>query len=269
MRTARGLGVDLSTGLGRDVFTLLAGAHVPHVYGWTPGLRYARVLFTNPDVASLHAKSSGAVVVCVQELNASSPREPYEDEVGIAWLAHSSIMAGLMPRLRLALERGRFLSSAPQQQEPYVSEDDLALASATSLASEEIPAGFHAITGPQSLSHEQVVSLASAVFQRPLALEVVALSKLEQSLCELGMSAAEAKAARAADHALMLGQRAESNDTFSRITGLSPVTLQKYLQERRAIWADDSRVQPIFVSSPAEAAFHSRAQERASTRASA
>jgi hypothetical protein len=245
-----GLGVDLSTELGRKVFSLLTGAHVPDVHGWTPDLHCQRVLFVRSVEAFVHARNPGAELVCVQPLFARTPegvlrqtatsRGPASESARATWLAHGPLMSELVPRLGLALKTGHFISSAPDQSLAYVSEDDLALVAATSLASDAILAGFHVIAGPQNLSHRSIVSLAGQVFGKPITLDVVSPSRLEQALCALGMDPFQASAARETDSALLLGDALPSSEAFSRITGLSPLSLRKYLEEKRNVLTEAS-----------------------------
>ncbi|MFT3921608.1 MAG: hypothetical protein QM778_03650 [Myxococcales bacterium] len=241
MRPALGLGIDPSHPLGQRVFALLTRAHVPHVYERKLGLPYARVLLVNPSALP----AMDADLVCVLTPSASSAQpslralEPNSSNSSrVAWLAHGPSMASLNARLRLALKTGRFLSSASELAAAYVSEDDVALAVAASLASDEIPAGFHVIHGSESLSHRHVVRLASEVWTQPIALEDVALDDLERGLIERGMSAAEARAARDADSALLQGGWSAPSDTFARLTGMNPLRLLRYLEEQHLAWSD-------------------------------
>jgi len=213
-------------------------AHVPHVYERRAGLPYARVLLVNPSALP----ATDAELVCIQTPvpgRASSPLRCASDEASsrVAWLTHGPSMSSLEPRLRAAFRSGRFLSAASEQAAAYVSEDDVALAAAASLSSDAVPAGVHVIHGPHALSHRQVVALAAELLGRPITLEASPLSELEASLVDLGLSCADARAAREADHALLQGGRSPRSDAFSRITGLNPLNFRKYLEEQHELWA--------------------------------
>lgn len=240
MRASPSLAVDPSTSLGRRVFTLLTRAHVPHVHSWSPGRSYARALLVNPSFASLRTGAALGELCCVIELEAFTTQFEAASMSKIAWLAHGPTMEALMPRVRLALERGRFVSSAPARSAAYLAEDDLALVAAATLASEKAPAGFHIVTGPQSLTHEQVVAVAREALVRvdaqpvDIELEHVPISKLEETLRKLGLSEADARAAWVTDSLLLRGDSPASNDTFARLTGLSPLTFRRHLQQARS-----------------------------------
>ena len=259
MRALPSLAVDQSTSLGRRVFTLLTRAHVPHVHNWAPGLTFFRALLVSPSSATVRA--AAGELCCVHELDGFPTHlEASRMDRRVAWLRYGPTMESLVPRIRLALKRGRFLSAAPDRSASYLAEDDLALAAAACLASEKNPAGFHVLAGPQSLTHAQVLSVARealAQTESQVELQYVPISRLEHAWSELGLSEDDAHAAWRADSLLLRDDLPAASDAFARLTGLTPLSLRRYLQQHQqrdplddVVSSAKLRVAPAVFNSP-------------------
>jgi hypothetical protein len=227
------LAIDRASPLGRRAFRWLAGASLAQPLLQADGGLASRLLVVDVSADALRAQRQTAEhILYVHEAGAPPAFPLVKLGRAVSLLRPNLYMEELGPRLSLALQSGRFLSAAPSSRAAYIALDDAALVAAAALAADELPPADFSVSGPESLSHAELVELASELYGGPIALTAVSLAQLEAELLAAGMPHELAGRAVTMDRLLQSSEAslyAEPTGSVAQVTGIAPVTLQKHL----------------------------------------
>jgi NAD(P)H dehydrogenase (quinone) len=146
-----------------------------------------------------------------------------------SWYHDNYLMA--MPH---HLQTGTWYTAMGSGKIANISRDDCARAAAAALASP--PAGNQVLTltGPESLTAEEIGALASAASGKPLAVVQVTDEQLGQGLAGAGLPDFVAKMLVSADANVRAGNFDLVTDHFLSLTGVEPQSLEAYFVAQRA-----------------------------------
>jgi NAD(P)H dehydrogenase (quinone) len=149
-----------------------------------------------------------------------------------SWYDDNYLMA--MPH---NLQTGTWYTAMGSGKIANISRDDCARAAAAALASPLAGNQVLTLTGPQSLTAEDIGALASTASGKPLAVVQVSDEQLGQGLAGAGLPEFVVKMLVSADANVRAGNFDLVTDHFRSLTGVEPQSLEDYFVAHKAILA--------------------------------
>ena len=149
-------------------------------------------------------------------------------ESGLSWtiLRNAWYAENLAFTLPAALATGKWISSAGEGRIPHIARDDCAEAAAAALASPSTDNTRYDITGTEALTTTEIAALASAIFEKPIAVVQVSDEELATALSAAGFPALYVPMFVSFDANTRAGEFDLVSDDFKRLTGKAPRTLR-------------------------------------------
>ena len=118
----------------------------------------------------------------------------------------------------------------------FVDAEDIASCAATLLTAERIENGDHVLTGPETLSYDDVAQIVSGVAGRPIAHRRLPVADLAARLIEIGVPPGFAEELAGMDAAIAAGAEDRTTDAVERITGIAPRSMGAFAQAEGKVW---------------------------------
>ena len=134
-----------------------------------------------------------------------------------------------------ALQTGQWIDARGNGATSFVTREDCARAAAGALADASVT-GREAldVTGPESLTSDQMAALLTEVFQKPVKHVSVPTAAMKDALVQHGLPAPVAELLVSFDVAISKGELARVTDTVQRYSGKPAESVRSYLQAHHA-----------------------------------
>ncbi len=152
-------------------------------------------------------------------------------ESGLDWtILRNNLYAEVILRVaQFALKTGKLVSATGSQGRSYVSREDCARVAAATLLNSTGKA-IYDVTGPASVTHEEVASLLSRFSGKSIQHRNVAPEEVEKGLIATGMPQFAARSVRGLDEEAARGYQAILSPTVDDLTGQAPMSLEEFLR---------------------------------------
>ncbi|VFR54305.1 NADPH:quinone oxidoreductase 2  len=139
----------------------------------------------------------------------------------------------LFARIAMALRRGKWWTSAPQGQLPYVASEDVARTVAAVLRADSRLPDQLAITGPRTVTAEALVHSINTIFGASVDAVPVSSDTLAEHLQASGFSKAALREAMVMDAVSQRGPAQLPSEAVEQMTGQPPRSVEAVLAEHR------------------------------------
>jgi NAD(P)H dehydrogenase (quinone) len=150
---------------------------------------------------------------------------------GLHWtVLRNNLYAEVILRFaQFALKTGKLVSATRSQGRSYVAREDCARTAAAALLSSTGKAVYD-VTGPASVTHEQIASVLSRLSGKSIQHVSVTLDEVEKGLLAAGIPQFAARSVRELDEETSLGYHAIVTPTVTNLTGRVPMSVENFLQ---------------------------------------
>jgi NAD(P)H dehydrogenase (quinone) len=152
-------------------------------------------------------------------------------ESGLDWtILRNNLYAEVILRFaQFALKTGRLVSATQSQGRSYVTREDCAGTAAAALLNSTGKA-IHDVTGPASVTHEQIASVLSRLSGKSIQHVNVTPEEVEKGLVAAGIPQFAARGVRGLDEEASRGYQAIVTPTVKNFTGRVPASVENVLQ---------------------------------------
>jgi NAD(P)H dehydrogenase (quinone) len=152
-------------------------------------------------------------------------------ESGLNWtILRNNLYAEVILRFaQFALKTGKLVSATQSQGRSYVTRDDCARTAAAALLNSAGKA-IYDVTGPASVTHEQIASVLSRLSGKPIQHLNVTPEEVEKGLVAAGIPQFAARSVRELDEEASRGYQAIVTATVTNLTGRVPMSVENFLQ---------------------------------------
>ena len=193
----------------------LEAAAVEHViYTSLPGAETSTVLIA-PD----HAGTERAIA---------------ETKLGYTFLRNNIYADMLFFSLPGALASGQLVDARGNGKTAFVTREDCARVAAAVLASAKTERAVYDVTGPQALTSDEVVAIASEVLGKPLRHLSVGKDARVEGAVRHGLPRRLAELIASFDVSIANGQLETATDSVEKLTGKKPQSLRDFIVANRA-----------------------------------
>ena len=131
---------------------------------------------------------------------------------------------------------GRIYSATQDGRVPFIDAGDIAAVAVEALLRDDFGNGDLILTGPETLSYDEVARLISASSGRPVAHHRLTLQELTSRFQAIGIPAEFAQALAGMDGAIAHGAEDRITDTVEAVTGRRPKTFAEFVLENGSRW---------------------------------
>jgi NAD(P)H dehydrogenase (quinone) len=152
-------------------------------------------------------------------------------ESGLNWtILRNNLYAEVILRFaHFALKTGKLVSATQSRGRSYVTREDCARTAAAALLNSTGKA-IYDVTGPASVTHEQVASVLSRLSGKSIQHVNVTQEELEKGLVAAGIPQFAARSVRELDEETSRGYHAIVTTTVTNLTGRVPLSVEDFLQ---------------------------------------
>jgi len=152
-------------------------------------------------------------------------------ESGLNWtILRNNLYAEVILRFaHFALKTGKLVSATQSRGRSYVTREDCARTAAAALLNSTGKA-IYDVTGPASVTHEQVASVLSLLSGKPIQHVNVTPEEVEKGLVAAGIPQFAARSVRELDEETSRGYHAIVTTTVTNLTGRVPLSVEDFLQ---------------------------------------
>jgi NAD(P)H dehydrogenase (quinone) len=152
-------------------------------------------------------------------------------ESGLDWtILRNNLYAEVILRFaQFALKTGRLVSATQSQGRSYVTREDCARTAAAALLNSTGKA-IYDVTGPASVTHEEIASVLSRLSGRSIQHVNVTPEEVEKGLVAAGIPQFAARSVRELDEEASRGYQAIVTPTVMNLTGQVPIPVENFLQ---------------------------------------
>jgi NAD(P)H dehydrogenase (quinone) len=152
-------------------------------------------------------------------------------ESGLNWtILRNNLYAEVILRFtHFALKTGKLVSATQSQGRSYVTREDCARTAAAALFNSTGKA-IHDVTGPASVTHEQIAGILSRLSGKSIQHVNVTPEEVEKGLVASGIPQFAAKGVRGLDEEASRGYHAIVTPTVMNLTGRVPTSVESFLQ---------------------------------------
>src|SRR5580698_2886935 len=152
-------------------------------------------------------------------------------ESGLDWtILRNNLYAEVILRFaQFALKTGRLVSATQSQGRSYVTREDCARTAAAALLNSTGKA-IYDVTGPASVTHEQVASVLSRLSGKSIQHVNVTPDEVEKGLVAARIHQFAARSVRELDEETSRGYHAIVTTTVTNLTGRVPLSVEDFLQ---------------------------------------
>lgn len=158
-------------------------------------------------------------------------------ESGLNWtILRNNLYAEVILRFaQFALKTGKLVSATQSQGRSYVTREDCARTAAAALLNSTSKA-IYDVTGPASVTHEQIASVLSRLSGQSIQHVNVTPDEVEKGLVAAGISQFAARSVRELDEETSRGYQAIVTPTVTNLTGRVPTSVEDFLQRIAPAW---------------------------------
>ena len=152
-------------------------------------------------------------------------------ETGLNWtILRNNLYAEVILRFaHFALKTGKLVSATQSRGRSYVTREDCARTAAAALLNSTGKA-IYDVTGPASVTHEQVASVLSRLSGKSIQHVNVTPEEVEKGLVAAGIPPFAARSVRELDEETSRGYHAIVTTTVTNLTGRVPLSVEDFLQ---------------------------------------
>jgi NAD(P)H dehydrogenase (quinone) len=152
-------------------------------------------------------------------------------ESGLNWtILRNNLYAEVILRFaHFALKTGKLVSATQSRGRSYVTREDCARTAAAALLNSTGKA-IYDVTGPASVTHEQVASVLSRLSGKSIQHVNVTSEEVEKGLVAAGIPQFAARSVRELDEETSRGYHAIVTTTVTNLTGRVPLSVEDFLQ---------------------------------------
>jgi NAD(P)H dehydrogenase (quinone) len=152
-------------------------------------------------------------------------------ESGLNWtILRNNLYAEVILRFaHFALKTGKLVSATQSRGRSYVTREDCARTAAAALLNSTVKA-IYDVTGPASVTHEQVASVLSRLSGKSIQHVNVTPDEVEKGLVAAGIPQFAARSVRELDEETSRGYHAIVTTTVTNLTGRVPLSVEDFLQ---------------------------------------
>ena len=152
-------------------------------------------------------------------------------ETGLNWtILRNNLYAEVILRFaHFALKTGKLVSATQSRGRSYVTREDCARTAAAALLNSTGKA-IYDVTGPASVTHEQVASVLSRLSGKSIQHVNVTPDEVEKGLVAAGIPQFAARSVRELDEETSRGYHAIVTTTVTNLTGRVPLSVEDFLQ---------------------------------------
>jgi NAD(P)H dehydrogenase (quinone) len=152
-------------------------------------------------------------------------------ESGLNWtILRNNLYAEVILRFaHFALKTGKLVSATQSRGRSYVTREDCARTAAAALLNSTGKA-IYDVTGPASVTHEQVASVLSRLSGKSIQHVNVTPDEVEKGLVAAGIPQFAARSVRELDEEASRGYHAIVTTTVTNLTGRVPLSVEDFLQ---------------------------------------
>lgn len=152
-------------------------------------------------------------------------------ESGLNWtILRNNLYAEVILRFaQFALKTGKLVSATQSQGRSYVTREDCARTAAAALLNSTSKV-IYDVTGPASVTHEQIASVLSRLSGKSIQHVNVTPDEVEKGLVAAGISQFAARSVRELDEETARGYQAIVTPTVTNLTGTVPTSVEDFLQ---------------------------------------
>jgi NAD(P)H dehydrogenase (quinone) len=152
-------------------------------------------------------------------------------ESGLDWtILRNNLYAEVILRFaHFALKTGNLVSATQSRGRSYVTREDCARTAAAALLNSTGKA-IYDVTGPASVTHEQVASVLSRLSGKSIQHVNVTSEEVEKGLVAAGIPQFAARSVRELDEETSRGYHAIVTTTVTNLTGRVPLSVEDFLQ---------------------------------------
>jgi NAD(P)H dehydrogenase (quinone) len=152
-------------------------------------------------------------------------------ESGLNWtILRNNLYAEVILRFaHFALKTGKLVSATQSRGRSYVTREDCARTAAAALLNSTGKA-IYDVTGPASVTHEQVASVLSRLSGKSIQHVNVTPDEVEKGLVAAGIPQFAARSVRELDEETSRGYHAIVTTTVTNLTGRVPLSVEDFLQ---------------------------------------
>jgi NAD(P)H dehydrogenase (quinone) len=152
-------------------------------------------------------------------------------ESGLNWtILRNNLYAEVILRFaHFALKTGKLVSATQSRGRSYVTREDCARTAAAALLNSTGKA-IYDVTGPASVTHEQVASVLSRLSGKSIQHVNVTPEEVEKGLVAAGIPQFAARSVRELDEETSRGYHAIVTTTVTNLTGRVPLSVEDFLQ---------------------------------------
>jgi NAD(P)H dehydrogenase (quinone) len=152
-------------------------------------------------------------------------------ESGLNWtILRNNLYAEVILRFaHFALKTGKLVSATQSRGRSYVTREDCARTAAAALLNSTGKA-IYDVTGPTSVTHEQVASVLSRLSGKSIQHVNVTSEEVEKGLVAAGIPQFAARSVRELDEETSRGYHAIVTTTVTNLTGRVPLSVEDFLQ---------------------------------------
>mgnify|MGYP001604094834 CR=1 FL=1 len=134
------------------------------------------------------------------------------------------------------LAEGRIYSATEDGRVPFIDAGDIAAVAVEALLDDDFGNGDLILTGPETLSYDEVAKMISVSSGRPVAHNRLGLEELTSRFEAIGIPGAFAQALAGMDGAIAHGAEDRVTDTVEAVTGRRPKTFAEFVRENGSRW---------------------------------
>jgi NAD(P)H dehydrogenase (quinone) len=152
-------------------------------------------------------------------------------ESGLNWtILRNNLYAEVILRIaQFALKTGKLASATQSQGRSYVTREDCARTAAAAMLNSTGKA-IYDVTGPASVTHEQIASILSRLSGKSIQYVNVTPEEVEKGLVAAGIPQFAARSVRELDEETSRGYHAIITLTVANLTGRVPMSVENFLQ---------------------------------------
>jgi uncharacterized protein YbjT (DUF2867 family) len=174
------------------------------------------------EIMRLHGKSDDALI---------------RSGLGYTILQPNSFFQNLFWSVQSIKEPGAFYLPVGDARQSLVDVRDIASVAVSALTTTGHEGKIYEITGPESLSMNDVAATFTRVLGRPIQYVAVPLESARTGMLEGGMPAWSADAVTELYGVIATGQYARMTDTVEKITGKKPATFERFARDFKAVFS--------------------------------
>jgi NAD(P)H dehydrogenase (quinone) len=153
----------------------------------------------------------------------------FESELEWTILRNNLYAEVILRSAQFALKTGKLVSATGSQGRSYVTREDCARTAASALLNATGNA-IYDVTGPASVTHEQIASILSRLSGKSIQHLNVTSEEVEKGLVAAGIHQFAARRVRELDEEASRGYQAIVTSTVRNITGRVPMSVEEFLQ---------------------------------------